>query len=475
MLVAFIVLVVVIIVPNARAEHSHFWQITDVHLNYAYPAHCQCNGFEDGCNKFGDFFCGSSLELYQSAVARMASTYGADVGFVAHTGDVSDSWNTPNTNVLYETNAFSASTLMAAFPRTPVFFAFGNHDFPAAVVPGPLDCPYQDCAPHYRIMCSAWARDLDAAALASCSSTGYYFVDGKVAGVRVVVINTEFFNWEGGVRLDNATRAAAADEHLDWLAEVIRTAPAKVMVLGHIPPFASIPFSEEGFVSGKLEDGYVSAGVQTWWGTHIETYNGITADPKVTLQVFGHVHVDSFAIAHGGATQGKRPGDGRAPSKVLWSALGLVASYPPRNGGIRRYTFDNETKQTTDVLQLHYDVAASNRSGQLSWKKSWRASQDLVPNANGGAITPEAVRDVVWNWRRNSSAHSEFRSRAFGRVRSSVPPACADERCRMLDVCGAASAEVSEYALCLRNWDCQQDHMAREERCELRTAKATPW
>ena len=30
----------------------------------------------------------------------------------------------------------------------------------------------------------------------------------------------------------------------------------------------------------------------------------------------------------------------------------------------------------------------------------------------------------------------------------------------MLVVCGAASSEVSEYELCLRNWECKQDHMA---------------
>ena len=59
-----------------------------------------------------------------------------------------------------------------------------NHDFPHAGAFGaacPMDCPFlPGCAPHYARMCRSWGRDLDAVALASCSATGYYYVDGTV-------------------------------------------------------------------------------------------------------------------------------------------------------------------------------------------------------------------------------------------------------------------------------------------------------
>ena len=53
---------------------------------------------------------------------------------------------------------------------------------------GGVGCPYgPECEPHYATMCKAWSRDMDADALASCSKLGYYFVDGKVPGVRIIV------------------------------------------------------------------------------------------------------------------------------------------------------------------------------------------------------------------------------------------------------------------------------------------------
>jgi|EP01046_Picozoa_sp_COSAG06_P002665 hypothetical protein len=122
--------------------------------------------------------------------------------------------------------------------------------------------------------------------------------------------------------------------------------------------------------------GRTAPGVQMWWQSHIERYTAIVANKpgQVTLEIFGHIHVDTFYISRSGSA---RPGEGRAPSGVLWVGLSLVASYPPKNGGVRRYSFDNSTKQPTDITQWYYDVNASNTTGVLEWRESWTASKDL--------------------------------------------------------------------------------------------------
>jgi hypothetical protein len=237
----------------AAAPPAHFWQITDTHVNMEYPSGCgDC--VRGACATFADYYCGSSPALFDGAVAFMRNTSAAEQhqpAFIAHTGDVPDVWNSQNggnASFLHGTNRWQAEHLASAFPTAPIFFAFGNHDFAGSpgLSAGGTGCPYgPECEPHYAAMCAAWSRDMDAAALASCSKLGYYFVDGKVLGVRIIVLNTNYFNWEGGVDLGNELHSATADAHLSWLQRALATAPGKAIILGHIPPASSIPASEE--------------------------------------------------------------------------------------------------------------------------------------------------------------------------------------------------------------------------------------
>jgi len=75
--------------------------------------------------------------------------------------------------------------------------------------------------------------------------------------------------------------------------------------------------------------GRTAPGVQMWWQSHIERYTAIVANKpgQVTLEIFGHIHVDTFYISRSGSA---RPGEGRAPSGVLWVGLSLVASSRPK-------------------------------------------------------------------------------------------------------------------------------------------------
>ena len=200
--------------------------------------------------------------------------------------------------------------------------------------------------------------------------------------------------------------ASAESMNSAILGNALATAPHKAMILGHIPPASSIPASEEGYTSGKMP-GNTAPGVQLWWQSHLERYNAmLAASGKVTYELFGtslvttrplflpshrrqqldrtadlttwsagHVHVDTYFVSRTGSA---RPGGGRAPTGVAWVGLSLVASYPPKNGGVRRYSYDNQTKQPTDITQWFYDVPTSNRTGKLEWKKSWTASEDLA-------------------------------------------------------------------------------------------------
>ena len=117
----------------ADAAAETFWQITDTHVNMEYPSGCgDC--MRGTCATFADYYCGSSPALYHNAVEYMRTTSLASgqrpPAFIAHTGDVPDVWNGQNganSTFLHGTNAWQADTLAAAFPTTPLFFAFGNH------------------------------------------------------------------------------------------------------------------------------------------------------------------------------------------------------------------------------------------------------------------------------------------------------------------------------------------------------------
>ena len=218
-------------IPPPLVEET-FWQITDIHLNPDYPKGCP-----SPCGTFADHYCGASPALYTSAVQFMAAQNGLErirpPAFVAHTGDMPD-LPAGNVSAIWALAKWQADALYQQFPATPVFFAFGNHDFDPGVGD---DCPYMPgCGTHYAAVCAAFGRDLDAVARASCAAAGYFYVDGKVAGVRIIVLNTEYFGWEQGVDLSNRTHADAADAHLLWLETAVAGAPGKVMILGHIPP-----------------------------------------------------------------------------------------------------------------------------------------------------------------------------------------------------------------------------------------------
>jgi hypothetical protein len=591
----------------SASDELSFWQITDVHLNPAYPS--GCGGCKSGlpeapCGTFADYYCGSSPKLYESAMRFMSNTDGPPVSFVAHTGDFPDVWNAQNMNnhSYFLTNVhFQVTQLKTAFPHTPVFYALGNHDFPDTT-----GCPYMPgCSSHYNSVCDLFGADLDANATAMCKANGYYYVDHpKMPGVRAVVLNTEFFNWEGGVDLGDPIQSAAADAHLVWLQEALATAPGKAMILGHIPPTSSIPASEEGYTTGTMP-GHTAPGVQLWWQSHIERYNKIVSlSKKVTYEVWGHVHVDTYYISRdGGGEAGTAPlippplppappvpvhlhgnicqpplltsgntgadqdykgcealcrrtkgckyfgyettvgwciaypapcvpcnasttiecggssvknyntyeiaatSNHSASSNnssnavppvgrgVLWVGLSLVASYPPKNGGVRRYSFDRATKAPTNIEQWYFDVESSSKTGQIAWHKSWSADDLRLPppppppsRPTGGAgqtrkqdrrqrpqlelspLDPTSLRRLALSWRTNHSAHAEFRARAFGKAPAARYPNCSGDgvvadRCRMTDACAVANAPLTEYALCLLNWRCDRDDLLRGGVC----------
>ena len=321
--------------PPPPLVEETFWQITDIHLNPEYPKGCgSCAAAylnKTGCGTFADYFCGSSPALYTAAVKFMGQQNAHEAirppSFVAHTGDMPDIPG-GNATAIRAMAKWQADILYQNFPTTPVFFAFGNHDFDGE------DCPYlPGCAEHYASICASFGRDLDTQAHASCAATGYYYVDNRVAGVRIVVLNTEYFGWEQGCDLSNHTHAEAADTHLRWLAQTLAGAPnSKIMILGHIPPASAYGMYEEGFTGGA--QGYTEPGVQLWWQSHIERYNAIigSASERVTFEIWGHLHLDTFFVPRGGAASGRwKPPTGgarRQPTSVLWVGPSLAAWYP---------------------------------------------------------------------------------------------------------------------------------------------------
>jgi len=167
---------------------------------------------------------------------------------------------------------------------------------------------------------------------------------------------------------------------------------------------------------------------------------------------------------------------------AIWVGLSLVASYPPKNGGVRRYSFDSVTKTPTDIEQWYFDVETSSKSGVIEWHKSWSADDLRLPPPpppppqptprSVGRLTdeqdsqqqqqqqeprlqrlspldPSSLRKLALSWRSNHSAHAEFRARAFAKAPVSRYPNCTGDgvvadRCRMADACSVANAPLTE-------------------------------
>jgi hypothetical protein len=151
----------------------------------------------------------------------------------------------------------------------------------------------------------------------------------------------------------------------------------------------------------------------------------------------------------------------------------LAAWYPPKNGGVRRYSFSNTTKQHVDSTVWYYDVDQSTATGKLDFRESWTASANLFTDKPKQPIAPADMLDLALGWRTNQTAHVEARARGYLRASHSLYPNCSGsgpmhERCRMIDVCTIANPAPTELALCLMNWNCAVDDIARETRCAWR-------
>ena len=102
--------------------------------------------------------------------------------------------------------------------------------------------------------------------------------------------------------------------------------------------------------------------------------------------------------------------------------------------------------------------------------------EDNKPCDTEGPLSAGALHKFTMAMRDNQTAHTEFRSRAFGRASPMVYPNCSSadpaigRRCRMIDTCAIANSAPSEYALCLLNWDCESDDIGRGGVCTPRTA-----
>eukprot|EP01047_Picozoa_sp_COSAG01_P071760 COSAG01_NODE_11226_length_1987_cov_2.573177_2_plen_246_part_00 len=233
---------------------------------------------------------------------------------------------------------------------------------------------------------------------------------------------------------------------------------------------------QEGFTGGAK--GYTEPGVQLWWQSHLERYNAIVAavPGRVTFEIWGHLHVDTFFVpraAPGGQWKPPTGGARREPTSVLWVGPSLAAWYPPKNGGVRRYSFSNATKQHVDSTVYYYDVDQSTASGKLEFRESWKASANLFANKPKQTIAPTDMLDLALSWRTNKTAWLLARARGYLHANYSLYPNCSgsspmDERCRMIDVCTIANPAPTELALCLMNWNCVVDDIARETQCARR-------
>lgn len=94
-------------------------------------------------------------------------------------------------------------------------------------------------------------------------------------------------------------------------------------------------------------------------------------------------------------------------------------------------------------------------------------------------VGPESEWRILAGVGTNHTAHQEARARGYLHASQALYPNCSgsspmEERCRMIDVCTIANPAPTELALCLMNWGCVTDDIARETRCMARPTLPPP-
>lgn len=425
-------------VRSAEKQYGHFWHVTDFHYDHTYKTSqpLSCNANVTSLPALGSYWCDATWDLVTTAVGHMTNAR-RDVDFVLWTGDTVAHISDKNLSIVINLDIMKNITdvLMAAFNGTPIFSAFGNHDyypanqFPANVSAGLASALYNQTAEMWR----KWIEEEDQ--ILNFKKGGYYTRTlppfNSPATLRMVVLNTNLYY------TSNKQTAGESDpaNQMSWLNDTLlqaRRQGQKVIVAAHIPPGIHTP-----------------RGVQWYQEDFVQPLNTILkgfSDVIVAMH-FGHDHHDGFKVFPDSSGQAAIPLF-VAPSVTPWRfKLSPENVGPAHNPALRLVTYDRDTGSHVNIDQYYLDMAAVARGATAGFEKLYSFTEHYKVSD----LSAASIDNIITRMRNEKAGSAPLRDSYFRfSLSGATDDKGCDESCQRNILCGFKQFTKTEYDQCLK-------------------------
>ncbi|XP_076437430.1 acid sphingomyelinase-like phosphodiesterase 3b [Babylonia areolata] len=410
--------------------YGKFWHVTDFHYDHTYTSsQLSCNARVDRPAALGDYWCDSPWALVTAAIDAMA-TYPEEVDFVLWTGDtvahISNDNLTTTINMDVLQNLTNAMT--RAFPHTPVFAAFGNHDYyPASQFPAVPSLIYNTTADMWR----DWIGEEEQ--MANFRKGGYYtrLIPSSGHKLRMVVLNTNLYYTS-----DKATLGIHDPTgQLHWLGTVLaraRNQHEKVILAAHIPPGVHTP-----------------RGVHWYQEEFVGPITKVLRDYADVIKAmhFGHDHYDGFKVFYDHKGMPAIPLF-VAPSVTPWRfKLPSGEVGPPHNPAIRLVTYDRQTGDHVNVEQYRLDLPLFGQGQEANFTLLYSFTEHYRLHDVSAASLHKLVTRMASSSEGDALLNDYFRFAAAG---ADGNDRC-DQVCKRKILCGFGHYTRADYSHCLNH------------------------
>lgn len=251
---------------NASQNDNYFFtHLADIHLDLFFENQCLQDRITTSSPLswlYSRYGCDSSSSLVDSAlnsISQHVTTHQQRSLFVLVSGDLVGnhceirSQPSPNScstlNDIYHTVSIASRKLASAFHNQSIIIAIGKHDIPITYLQyGNENIWYQRLLNLWQPMltcggCSPLHRpSIDPSFRKDFLSAGYYYLDFKSINLKVINLNTIYWDQSVYNIIPPSSRArfnSIGDQQMEWLTAQLRQAKRqeyRVLIHGHLPP-----------------------------------------------------------------------------------------------------------------------------------------------------------------------------------------------------------------------------------------------
>jgi hypothetical protein len=424
---------------TAHAASLSAWVLTDIHIDNEYKAgtdpQTNCKTGVGSASAFGDYACDTPMSMLSSSLAAMAEIK-PDVDFIFWLGD-----QTPyiasgrSTAMIVEGAANLTAAIVHQFPKAQLVPVLGNHDtFPVdQMLPPGLD-PDGASA---RVL-PLWKRWLSADAQKTFAHGGYYQLAPR-AGLRLVVLNNAMW-LAGNKRVVNITDPG---DHLAWIDRTLAAAQAageRVWLLGHVPVGGAAAPDDPAKITPASPGPVFTEAYNRAFTALLVRYA-----PVIDVQVYGHVHDDTFRVL-------TTPDEAATPVGVQLCAPSLT-TWTEENPRFRLLSFGSEGEGAaagdfalSTYKQYFTNITADAAAGAVSWRLEYEAMQEYAKYGLDAAGSAAGWARVAQSMATDAGAFDTYWAHYHGRGQE----LSCDSACKRLQLCRVRVADLSGFLKCIR-------------------------